>query len=143
MQIHIHSQGFLLTEALRAHIERRIHFALSWAAEQIRSVTVRLSDQNGTRGGIDKRCRFLIGVKGAADIVISETQADMYAAIDRAADRAGRTITRSLTKMRHYQHENLTVIDSHEEMAGKVARSWHSLLPNHSHKNEGYYEYTN
>lgn len=123
MQIHIHCQGFVLTEGLRAHIERRIHFTLSWASDQIRSVTVRLSDQNGTRGGIDKRCRFLVGVNGAADVVVSETQADMYAAIDRAADRTGRTINRILTKMRHFPHEHLTVIGNSEEMVGNVSNS--------------------
>lgn len=107
MKIYIQSQGFELTQGLRSHIERRIHFSLSWAAENIRTVTVRLSDQNATRGGIDKRCRFLVSLNGAADVVISETQADMYAAIDRAAERTGRTISRILSRMRNYQNDYL------------------------------------
>jgi len=104
MQIHIHCQDFTLTEGLRTHIERRIHFTFSWASEHIRNIAVRLSDENGTRGGVDKRCRFLVGINGAADVVVSEIHSDMYVAIDRAGDRTGRTINRILSKKRNFSH---------------------------------------
>jgi putative sigma-54 modulation protein len=128
MQIHIHCQGFDLTEGLRTHIERRIHFTFSWASEHIRRVTVRLSDENGKRGGVDKRCRFLVGVNGAADVVVSEINSDMYVAIDRAGDRTGRTISRILSKKRsypheHLMHENITVIGTPDRIVGQASNS--------------------
>ena len=100
MKIQISSRSFVLTEALRAYIERRSGFALSWASSHIRSVQVRLSDINGDRGGIDKRCMLVIGIIGGTDIVVGETQADMYSAVDRAMDRAARTLTRVIHRDR-------------------------------------------
>lgn len=100
MNVHISCRGFELTEALRAYIERRAGFALSWASPYIREVQVRLSDINGDRGGIDKRCLLVIGIYGATDIVVGETQADMYASVDRVMDRAARTLNRIISRQR-------------------------------------------
>jgi putative sigma-54 modulation protein len=99
MQLAIRSHGFPLTEALRAHVERRIRFALSHATARIRSVTVVLSDINGPRGGRDKACRVRVAIKDNPVMVIDDTETNLYSAIDRAADRAGRTLSRILGRM--------------------------------------------
>jgi ribosome-associated translation inhibitor RaiA len=39
-------------------------------------------------------------LKSLPDVVIEDTEADLYIAIDRATDRAGRTIERRLTRQR-------------------------------------------
>ncbi len=100
MQINIRSRGFALTHALRDYAERRLQFALARVADRVRRVTVRLSDVNGPRGGIDKRCRIQVTLNGLADVVIEDTEADLYVAIDRAADRIGRTVVRRLARQR-------------------------------------------
>jgi ribosomal subunit interface protein len=105
MQIFVQTQGFDLTPGLREHVERRIHFALDRASESVRKVSVRLSDLNGPRGGEDKRCRIQVVVPGAADVLIDATEPDLYVAIDRAADRAGRTLARQLARLREYRHQ--------------------------------------
>jgi len=105
MRIEIQAKGFLLTEALREHTERRIRFAFSWASGHVRKVMVRLSDINGPRGGSDKRCQIQIPMQSTNDIVIEDTEADLYIAIDRAADRAERTIARKLERDREHKHE--------------------------------------
>ncbi|MBK9019858.1 MAG: hypothetical protein IPL72_07600 [Sulfuritalea sp.] len=51
---------------------------------------MRLSDVNGPRGGIDKRCGIEVRPKGASTIAIDDTEADLYVAID-PADTPGRT----------------------------------------------------
>ncbi|MDG4549385.1 MAG: HPF/RaiA family ribosome-associated protein [Candidatus Contendobacter sp.] len=104
MNIHIQARGFPLTEGLREHVARRLQFALGWADDRLRQVSVRLSDENGPRGGEDKRCRIRIAFPGGPSAVIEDTEADLYVAIDRAADRAGRSVTRRLERQRDYRH---------------------------------------
>ena len=96
MQIDIQSRGFALTHALREYTERRLRFALVHAGDHARRVTVRLLDVNGPRGGIDKRCRIQVMLNGLAAVVIEDTEANLYLAIDRAADRIGRNVMRRL-----------------------------------------------
>ena len=100
MQIDIQSQGFALTHALREYTERRLQFALTRVGDRIRRVTVRLFDVNGPRGGPDKCCRVRVMLNGLAAVVIEDVEADLYRAIDRAADRIGRTVTRRMAHRR-------------------------------------------
>ena len=102
MQIHIHTQGFSLTEGLREHVEKRVAYALSHGDDSIMRLTVRLSDINGPRGGDDKRCLIEARLKHAPALVVEDVQSDLYVAIDRAAERAGRTLARRLARGRHF-----------------------------------------
>ena len=101
MQIAIQTNGFEITEGLRVHVERRIRFAFDWANSSINKIAVRLSDLNGPRGGEDKRCVIQVAVSGAPDVVIEDTKSDLYVAIDRAADRAGRSLARRMGRQRN------------------------------------------
>jgi ribosomal subunit interface protein len=100
MRILIKTSDFSLTDALRDHAERRLRFALTFCDDRIRQVTVRLSDINGPRGGIDKCCRLQVIMDGLPEVVIEDIEANMYVAIDRAANRAGRTVRRRLKRRR-------------------------------------------
>jgi len=97
MRISIQCRGFSLTDALDNHVQQRLGFALSRAGNRLRRVDVRLSDINGPRGGVDKRCLIEARLCGRTVVVVEDVQADMYAAIDRAADRVGRTVLRRLS----------------------------------------------
>ena len=105
MRIDIQASGLDLTEQLREHTERRLHFALSWANDEVRAIAVRLSDINGPRGGNDKRCRIKITLSGTSDVVIEDGESDLYVAIDRAADRTERAVARRLQRLREHRHE--------------------------------------
>jgi ribosomal subunit interface protein len=100
MQIEIQARNFSLTEALRGHIQRRLGFALSTRYEHIKRILVRLSDINGPRGGNDKCCLIQVVLPGQTDVVIEDTESNLYVAIDRAADRVSRTVTRRLGRVR-------------------------------------------
>ena len=100
MQIDIQSRNFQLTDALRGHTKRRLGFALSIRDDHIQRVFVRLSDINGPRGGADKCCHIQVVLAQLANVVIEDTEVDLYAAIDRAAHRAGRTVGRRLARQR-------------------------------------------
>ena len=101
MQIDIQCRGFDLTESLRDYTSKRLAYSLSHGESHIKRISVRLSDINGPKGGEDKRCHVELRLLGLPEIVIEETQSDLYAAISRAAERAGRTLTRRVEQ--HHQ----------------------------------------
>lgn len=102
MHIDIRAQGFDLTDGLRDHAERRLNFALDWARHNIGKVVLRLTDINGPRGGQDKRCQLRIPLPRMRAVVIEETAADIYLAIDRSIDRAARALERRLSRQREF-----------------------------------------
>ena len=104
MKINIRARGFELTDRLREHTERHLRFALGWADDHLRQISIRLSSQSGPRVGKNKRCLIQIDFPGAQDIVIEDTEDDIYVAIDRAIDRAGRAVARQLERLRDHRH---------------------------------------
>jgi putative sigma-54 modulation protein len=114
MRINIQARGFELSEALRLHTERRLQFAIDWASDDVTTVKVRFSDINGPRGGNDKRCVIQIPIRGQRDVVIEDTESDLYVAIDRAADRVEQTLARKLERMREHRHHKI-VTSPYEE----------------------------
>lgn len=99
MQLDIQARGFTLTEGLRNYCEQRLRSALGPASGRLRNVAVRLSDVNGPRGGVDKRCTIRAIVPGAPPVVIAQYETDVYVAIDRAADRIARSLSRRMERV--------------------------------------------
>jgi len=110
MQIIIQARNFPLTKTLRKHVQRRLGFALSSRDDHIKRIQVRLSDINGPRGGADKRCHIQLEVSQLADVVIEDTELDIYTAIDRASDRASRTLDRRLSRQRDFRRSSRSSI---------------------------------
>jgi putative sigma-54 modulation protein len=98
MQIDIRARGFSLTEGLRTQAERRVRFALGSTSGRVRTVVMCLADENGPRGGVDKRCTIRANLPGGPPVIIEQQEVDLYVAIDRAADRAARAVSRRLEK---------------------------------------------
>ena len=86
MKIDIQCTGFTLTDGIRASLMKRLTDDLNHGDDQVTRVIVRLSDINGPRGGVDKRCLIEVRLKHAPALVIEDTEADLYLAIDRATD---------------------------------------------------------
>jgi putative sigma-54 modulation protein len=96
MNIQIRGIGIPPTEALSAHVKRRIAFSLSRFYARIERVVVRLSDLNGPKGGTDKVCRVSFTVNGLSPDCVEARDADLYSAVDLAFARAGRRVARML-----------------------------------------------
>lgn len=99
MKIDIQSRTFALTPGLRAHVERRLRYSLDAAGTRLRHIVVRLTDDNGPRGGVDKCCRIQATLAGARPVLIEQNDADLYAAVDRAAARAARAIAERVGRL--------------------------------------------
>jgi len=98
MRIDIKGSGFPLSTALLDHTERRLRFALTRCSDRIVRVAVLMGDTNGPRGGEDKFCRMRILFKEAPPLLIEDAGADLYAVIDRAAERAGRNVAKRVDR---------------------------------------------
>ncbi len=111
MRIVIQASGFVLTEALKSYTEQRVATALGWAGERTNKLAVWLSDINGPRGGIDKRCKIQVQLGRGREVVIEDTEADLYAAIDRATERADRALVRKVGRLRGFDHTRMAAED--------------------------------
>jgi ribosomal subunit interface protein len=103
MQIEIRTRGIETTNELRQHIERRIHFALGRFGAEVSSALVRLDDINGPRGGVDKRCHIVVVGARVGALTVDELDADVIAVVDRALDRAARSVRRSLERQQWHR----------------------------------------
>src|SRR5690606_6445165 len=101
MRIKVQARRLALTKSLKAYVKRRLNFALNSRYDNIQRVTVTLTDVNGPKGGEDKHCQVLVKLNGQKEVVIREQQADLYSAIDSAASRTSRTVTRRIERLQH------------------------------------------
>jgi ribosomal subunit interface protein len=100
MHIEIYGKNIPVTEQLRCHIQRRLCFALERFATRIRRVRVSVDDLNGPRGGIDKHCRVAIMLIPSTTVELEDRNSNIYVAIDRVSDKAGRCVRRWLKRLR-------------------------------------------
>jgi ribosome-associated translation inhibitor RaiA len=100
MQVLIRDRGVELQEDTQERIERSIGFALDRFGPRIKRVTVGLTDLNGPRGGVDKRCRVEVALEPTGTVLIHEDSPDLVAAVDLAAQRVGTAIARKLERDR-------------------------------------------
>ena len=94
---------------LREVAQRRMRFVFRRMDWLIPKATVQLSDVNGPRGGIDKRCQVEIRSDVAGTVVVASVARDWRTALDQALARALRFILRdwrrATDKRRLRQHE--------------------------------------
>ena len=75
----------------------RLEFSLGRFAGRVRSVSVSLTDLNGPRGGIDKKCLIAVRLERPPRvIVIEDVDADAAVVVSRAAERAARAVSRAI-----------------------------------------------
>ncbi|MFM7847351.1 MAG: HPF/RaiA family ribosome-associated protein [Rubrivivax sp.] len=79
---------------LRDLTERRVRFVLRRLGWLVPRAEVRMSDVNGPRGGIDKRCQVELHTDGAGSVVVASVASDWRTALDDALARAARFLMR-------------------------------------------------
>lgn len=73
---------------------RRVHFAFRRLTWLVPRAVVQLSDVNGPRGGVDKRCRVELRTDGAGTVVITSMARDWRSALESAIARAAVALVR-------------------------------------------------
>lgn len=105
MAITIHSRSIEITEELRELTSRRMHFALDTFGDRVESVAVNLSDVNGPRGGVDKRCHIAVVVRGVGAVVMVRSAGRTPAL---ALTRAGRCLKYRIAEALRHVRSPLT-----------------------------------
>lgn len=101
MRIDIQGQGLPLNAALLAHTERRLRLALTRTSTRIKRVVVRLgAGTTRNPNGADMYCHLQVTLEHAPPVLIEDAGTDLYAAIDRAAARAGRNVAQRVDRQR-------------------------------------------
>ena len=79
---------------LRTLTERRVHFVLRRLGWMVSRAEVQMSDVNGPRGGIDKRCQVELRSDGSRSVVVASVANSWRTALDNALARAARLLMR-------------------------------------------------
>lgn len=108
MDIKILSRNVVLTDAQSETIERRVQFALGRFASEVRTVQLTLTDVNGPKGGSDVLCRVKVVLKGSGDVNVSGTDVSVEVVVASVVDRAARTLSRMLDRLRDHQGTSMS-----------------------------------
>lgn len=98
MLIQIRTHGLRVSRAFFDHVEARVTAALAHAGAHVRAVRVHLGDENGPRGGVDKRCRVEIALVRRGTLYVDEIGADARRTVDHALERSARALDRLIQR---------------------------------------------
>jgi ribosome-associated translation inhibitor RaiA len=87
-------------EQMRDVAVRRVQFVMRRLAWLTPRASVQLTDINGPRGGVDKRCQVQLETTGGATVVITSMARDWRDALDSALARANRALRRLAQRSR-------------------------------------------
>jgi hypothetical protein len=100
MKIIIKSHQLQLDQETSTSMERRLRFALGRFGSSINRVTVRLTDINGPKGGIDKECLIVVTLRKGGEIVVQGSGMNCSATLNYCAGRVSRAVDRELARYR-------------------------------------------
>jgi CBS domain-containing protein len=97
---HIRVLGGTLNSADREAIARKLGMRLGRFASTIERVTVRLSDVNGPKGGVDHRCLIKAVLTGLPSVVVERRDSTLQRAANAAIGAAAQAVKRSVQRRR-------------------------------------------
>ena len=103
------AKGVKLSRRLREYVIHRLSLTFDRKHYSIQAMKVRISDQNGPKGGIDKHCQLHLTLPGLPTVVVTEKGDDIAAMVDQAAHRAAQAIDRLLSRAKSIRHTKYTV----------------------------------
>jgi ribosome-associated translation inhibitor RaiA len=86
----------VLADDQARYAERRLRLALGRFGRSVRAVSVGVDNLTRPGGGVEKICRVVVRLAGRGTVRVEEADPDLYAAIDHAAARVDRAVSREL-----------------------------------------------
>jgi len=116
---HVRIIGVQIGDEDRDYIRRKLGMKLAKFAGSVQRVSVRLTDVNGPRGGVDQECRIKVVLQALPSVVVVRQNAALRAAIDaalRAMEQAvQRAVRRRLTKPLHTRRPSRRVVKAPQD----------------------------
>ena len=100
MTTQIRTTGVELTREDRAYIKRRIEAKVRKFEQAVDEVSVRLSDVNGPKGGVDKVCRAKVLIPRLPSVLVERRDRSARAAVDGTMDATERAVRKILGRRR-------------------------------------------
>ncbi len=90
---------------------RRLQFVMRRLIWLVPRAKVQLTDINGPRGGVDKRCHVELKTDVIGTVVVNSTARDWRTAIETALARAAKVLLRSVRRSSSQRHARRQLID--------------------------------
>lgn len=97
---HVRVIGVELDEKNRTLIREKLGRKLGKFASSIERVSVRVTDDNGPRGGVDHVCNLKVVLSGLPSVVVERRAVSPQAAFDLALSATERAVRRSVDRRR-------------------------------------------
>ena len=97
---HVRLIGVDLDDDEQAYVRRKLGMKLGKFATSIERVSVRVTDINGPRGGVDQLCNVTVVLSGLPSVVVQRRHVTLHAAIDDALRATERAVRRSVGRRR-------------------------------------------
>ena len=97
---HVRLLGVELDGDKQAYVRRKLGMKLGKFATSIERISVRVTDMNGPRGGVDQVCNIKVVLSGLPSVVIERRHAALHAAIDDALRATEQAVWRSVRRRR-------------------------------------------
>ena len=107
MKLSIRTRSVEINDELRDLICKRLGFALDVFGDNISTVSVYLSDVNGPRGGVDKRCQITVAVRGVGDVLVRERGFTPEAVVTVAMRRLKHLVSKALRQAQRPATESI------------------------------------
>jgi ribosome-associated translation inhibitor RaiA len=99
LRIRIHEDSIAIDAPLRAHLERRLDYALSGFGERVQHVVVRVSDDSLATSSSSYRCDIDVTLRPRS-LKVADSGAKSSVAVTNASDRLVKAVSRALERER-------------------------------------------
>jgi len=100
MDVDVNWSAVNFNDKLKAIVSRRLSFLVGRFRTLIMRVSVRFSDVNGPKGGVDKQCVVSVKLWTAGEITIKSKGTEYQSVFQTSFERLIRSVRRELTKQR-------------------------------------------
>ena len=101
MNITTRAQDFEMSDAIDLFVRRRLNKTLHRLDDDIIAIDVYMKDENGPKGGVDKRVIIRVRQRNRPMFAVDTTCENLYAAIELGVKRTKRVLRRQLRKSRN------------------------------------------
>ncbi len=97
---HVRVMGVDLSDGDREYIRRKLGMKFAKFGSSIERVTVRMTDANGPRGGVDQVCQIKVVLIGLPSIVVERRHERVQAAFDASVDAVVGAVRKAISRRR-------------------------------------------